>query len=410
MPVATISTIQRYQIDNKIDDNHDWSNFLSQPGPTHADQSTIALRVCSVSLCDIGEANPNGLVENNVKCECCDQQFACNGLRDLHVHAGLPSFVRCSKCPTFFTQNAVSCAHRRLHKLPPFKQFECSHCGRIFAKKDEMVAHIHVNRKADILPVNIKEFYQPLEQVQQTYECDICGRIFHMRFSIERHLKEHLSKKLHCPICDRKFYAVKYLKRHAMVHTGEKPFECSVCGKGFADKMCVKVHMRTHTGERPFICPICGKTFISLPKLTLHDVTVHLKARNYACKTCDKRFFTNAALRIHTRSQHTSERPYVCPICNMTFATNGGLWKHSLTHKEKKQHKCKICDKTFTSTTAKRTHEQVQHKAIWTISLNLFDRFIIKRLYLFLFENTNCNEWLSWNERKCGREPERCTD
>ncbi|GMS97974.1 hypothetical protein PENTCL1PPCAC_20149, partial [Pristionchus entomophagus] len=51
------------------------------------------------------------------------------------------------------------------------------------------------------------------------------------------------------------------MKRHAHLHTGEKPHKCTVCGMSFAQSSYLNTHTRTHTGFKPFACDVCGRTF-----------------------------------------------------------------------------------------------------------------------------------------------------
>ena len=66
--------------------------------------------------------------------------------------------------------------------------------------------------------------------------------------------KEHV-----CDICKKVFKYKCRLKKHMLVHTGEKDFECHACLKKFARKYHLTQHMVTHTKEKNFKCDLCQK-------------------------------------------------------------------------------------------------------------------------------------------------------
>ena len=64
--------------------------------------------------------------------------------------------------------------------------------------------------------------------MERFFECTLegCGRRFLSRENLRKHMRTHSPKDFVCTVCRKSFNTSAKLKRHVMVHTGEKPFAC----------------------------------------------------------------------------------------------------------------------------------------------------------------------------------------
>ena len=91
--------------------------------------------------------------------------------------------------------------------------------------------------------------------------------------------KLQIQNELKCPECNKIFKEKHKLKRHMMVHTGERPFQCISCSKYFSLEYNLRTHERIHSGEKPYVCefPNCGKSFSQSGNLKTHSKSKHAK-------------------------------------------------------------------------------------------------------------------------------------
>ena len=169
----------------------------------------------------------------------------------------------------------------------------------------------HYTRLYHCIPCN-KDFDEDLiirhqnkhkEEINKV--CDICGRVFTVRGTWHKHLRQHRAfstgKRLQCKLCGKTFTLISDLKKHMPYHSKERPHICEVCGKGFKDRNSVKKHRKIHLTVKPHTCQFCGKGFAQLYNL-----------------------------RGHLRT-HTGEKPFKCDLCSSVFAHKGTLTCHKKT-------------------------------------------------------------------------------
>lgn len=194
---------------------------------------------------------------------------------------------------------------------------------------------------------------------ERPFQCETCGRKFSQVGALNFHKKIHIKAPYSCTICNKPFMRPSDTEKHMRTHTGEKPFSCSICHKHFAQTTALQQHERIHTGAKPYVCEICGKAFSQSANKRKH-VRIHKEgAKPHVCKTCGRSFSDIMEMELH-RAAHGGGKPRECDYCGERFRKLSEISDHiRRLHTFERPYQCVVCSKAFFSMYSLKQHIMV---------------------------------------------------
>ncbi|XP_075699653.1 zinc finger protein 770 [Rhinoderma darwinii] len=198
-------------------------------------------------------------------------------------------------------------------------------------------------------------------------------------------LQRHKVNK--CDQCNKSFPSMSKLRRHYLIHTGQKPFSCTECGKTFRQSTHLKRHQVTHVqkvslhrsqdGLVDYYSTFCQPQTSSFSLSQHYDPTlnteeldqvvtivvpdVKVESESKDLSSVSPKRGTHKKTNVskeHSARSH-QERPlqktrtpsvqksYKCSVCTKNFLSPSKLERHYLMHAGQKPFECTVCGKSF---------------------------------------------------------------
>ncbi|GAB0086544.1 hypothetical protein DMENIID0001_006300 [Sergentomyia squamirostris] len=182
-----------------------------------------------------------------------------------------------------------------------------------------------------------------------------------------------LETLVECPICWCAFEKVNRLTWHMKVHSYE-PTLCLLCSKEFSGNSELIEHMNIHKEARKMSsedddndvrlrkCYLCSKLLVTRELLRVHMSMEHTLRYRYQCAHCLQRM-SRDRLESHMTKHFNVWDPLKCRDCGKVFTKQSCLNFH--VNRALKKGVCRVCNKKFCLTIAKRHHEREVHNIVY---------------------------------------------
>lgn len=316
-------------------------------------------------------------------CTICDKRFAKEVRLRLHLQrhsnattndklATIEKHVTCPLCSTRFFEFETFKTHLFSKHVPQTDTgHTCTLCSTAMDTGADLLEHVFKQHTDCRLTCTNCDFFGTLPSVLLAHQrnvhsynrtmCPTCGKLVR---NMHQHRNIHMPPKFECEHCTKRFFSNVDLKRHMLIHTGEKPCQCPVCGKRFAMEGNLRQHLLSHDNANGrirkkqetllvadvYTCACCNRkeTFDEFDKFKDHVFAQHvgLEGQEAQCSGCDAVFEDGKELLDHLFAEHQAGQQLMCLKCEYTDTVPSRMEAHlAKLHKARKM--CNICGQRF---------------------------------------------------------------
>ena len=276
----------------------------------------------------------------------------------------------CSICGKILKNKVTLLSHEKLHQKKDEKSYQCTKCMKTFEKKKLLKEHesdcvknesnsgnsISSDMSSSVEPAiakltsgtnNVVQAQSPKKKSNTPaalHICQVCGKKFARKDSLQRHQQMHDGYRFKCEICGHKFVDNISLQQHIQTKHENFRYKCDECDKEFETRRGLKLHKDQHNGVFRFFCNICSQGFNYTCHYRSH-MNKHNNHRAFACEKCKAGFFSNSELSKHRRACVRNE-DYKCDQCDKRFRWRNSYVIHMKVH-QGIVHQCSHCGKIF---------------------------------------------------------------
>ncbi|XP_062253848.1 zinc finger protein 770 [Platichthys flesus] len=218
--------------------------------PSSNQDSSVELKLqCEIRVNTLHELNTTEIKLNSfVKPEqTLNPSFQCHESGGVSQHLTQKRF-RCLICNRSFRLEVNLIRHGRFHWNPKESGSPTSvpNCHNVKMSNSDAIKRVPEPEPADLTDFNIivkPEMHR--ENLRDSLPLEAAS-VPSAEQPRETFQQRRINPSHQCRSCAKGFPSPSKLKRHMMIHTGQRPFSCETCGKRFRQKTHLRVHCRTH--------------------------------------------------------------------------------------------------------------------------------------------------------------------